>query len=56
MTKELKDLWVLAAWAVFAMCVTGFVGAWHPKTYTVAQPNTVAVGSGYSAQGGGATR
>jgi len=35
MTKELKDLWLLAAWATFALACTFFAGAWHAQTYVV---------------------
>lgn len=41
MSKELKDLWLLAAWAIVATCAMGFAGAWHPKSYTVVQAAAV---------------
>jgi hypothetical protein len=33
-----KQLFVLAAWAVFATGMMGLAGSWHTKSYTVAQP------------------
>lgn len=30
-----KQLFVLAAWAVFAACITALAGSWHPESYTV---------------------
>jgi hypothetical protein len=50
MTKELKDLWVLAAWAVFALFVTGLLGSWHPRSYKVALTSTIASSSGTTVQ------
>jgi len=35
MTKELKDLWLLAGWAVFALGCTFMAGSWHFQNYTV---------------------
>jgi len=35
MTKELKDLWLLAASAVFAMSCTFLAAAWHIQSYSV---------------------
>ena len=39
-----RDLWLLAATAVFALSVTFFAGTYHPESYTVAQPQTTIVG------------
>jgi hypothetical protein len=33
-----KQLFVLAAWAVFATGMMGLAGSWHTKSYIVAQP------------------
>jgi hypothetical protein len=33
-----KQLYVLAAMAVLATCLMAFVGAWHPKSYSVGEP------------------
>ena len=39
-----RDLWLLAATAVFALSVTFFAGTYHPESYTVAQPQITVVG------------
>ena len=47
-----RDLWLLAATAVFALSVTFFAGTYHPESYTVAQPQiTVVGGTGEVASG-----
>lgn len=33
-----KQLFVLAAWAVFATAMMGLAGSWHTESYSVAQP------------------
>jgi hypothetical protein len=35
MTRELKDLWLLAASVVFAMSCTFLAGSWHIQSYSV---------------------
>jgi hypothetical protein len=42
MTRELKDLWLLAASVVFAMSCTFLAGSWHTQSYSVAQPQTTS--------------
>jgi hypothetical protein len=39
-----RDLWLLAATAVFALSITSFAGTYHPQSYTVAQPQITVVG------------
>ena len=48
MTRELKDLWLLAASVVFAMSCTFLAGSWHTQSYSVAQPQTIANAEGPS--------
>jgi hypothetical protein len=40
MTREVKDLLLLAIAVVFAMGSMVVAGSWHDKSYTVAQPQT----------------
>ena len=35
-----KDLWILTASMAFAMACTFFAAAYHPESYSVAQPET----------------
>jgi uncharacterized protein YggE len=41
-----RDLWLLAATAVFALSVTFFAGTYHPESYSVARPQITVVGTG----------
>lgn len=35
MNKDLKDLWILAAWTAFAMGSLFLAGAWHTQQYAI---------------------
>jgi hypothetical protein len=35
MNKDLRDLWLLAGWAAFAMGSIFLAGSWHIQTYSI---------------------
>ncbi len=45
-----KELFVLAAWVMFAAGIMAFAGSWHPKTYTVVHAYATEAPSGLKSQ------